>query len=413
LPLDAHGAWRWYARQLAALARHGDEALRAELRDAWRYGSALRTTAVADALFAPLAEAVSEVVAEEVAEAAPGGGEADALQRWLVSVSGAVSWSVKGALCERLAAAWLGAAPAPELGSEAWAEELLLLGVDEEEVDALYHDVYAGRAAGEVWNHDVFGEPEPAYGRDGGQLAALCARRERFDKFLPGDDSPVRLVLQTAVVLLAFWRAPLHASLDFVRVCAWAPHADAPGRHAALVRRWLARQISACLQLAWRDEDGPAPWAEHVVDQFFGFTSVDPVLFPWLVEDVPAAQHPALLAASATVAWAGKRAFYARLAADPAEHALLGEALARSCRSDVFHSIDAREALALLEQLDGLEPERRRQLRALLTEPARAAVLAAAEPEDPAFCAQHPGRVFVALAFAGELPMWLMDAELW
>lgn len=395
LPLDEPRAWRWYARQLAALVARGDEVLRAEMIDRFRFGSSLSRAALADALFPWLAEALP-----------------DSLHPWLMAASGAVSWSVKRALCERLAPIMFGATAAPDIDSQAWSGELSLMGVAEDEVEALYLDLFSDRRPGEVWNHDVFRQPDPVYGRAGGRLESLLSQRGRFDKFREDVDSPERVVLQAAVLFLAFWRWPLHADLDYVRVCAWRP-GDAPRSCTPLVRRWLSRQLAACLRYTWDDGDDTSPSVEHVIDQFFGFTEIDPVLFPWLVADLPAEVHPALLACSATVAWRGKRDFYASFARDPANHERLADALARSCRSDVFHSIDAREGLALLEQLHALDAERCNELRSALTAPLAAVVVAVAEPAESIFRTEHAGRSFIALALESDLLMWLMDADLW
>ncbi len=398
LALDEGRAWRWYARQLAALvlAAASDEE-RERLSEELRASGELEQAALAGALYPELVAALPE-----------------ALQPWLVRALPAVSWRIKGAHCQRLLPEVLGSRPAPELGSVAWQEELALAGVAEEEVCALHEDVFGDHAGGTVYNLEVFHSFDEVRWRVGGRLAALLQRRGD-DERLGSGDALARHVLQSAVIFHAFWRDPETAELDYQRVCGWTLD-DARGGappYLPLLRRWMSRQIAACLVRAWQQEGGAPSWVAHVQDQFFGFTEVDPVLFPWLVADVPVELHPALLAASSTVAWKGKRDFLARLAEEPARHPALGEALASSCTSGVFHSIDAREGLALLARLGGIEAERRAELRALLEGPVEVRVLAAAEPAASRYRDEHPGRCFLALAFASPWPMWLMDADLW
>lgn len=397
LALDEGRAWRWYARQLAALVLAASDEERERISEELRASSELEQADLAGALYPELAAALPE-----------------ALQPWLVRALPAVSWRLKGERCQRLLPAVLGSRPAPELESVAWQEELALLGVAEEEVCALHEDVFGAHAGGMLYNLEVFHSFDEVRWRAGGRLAALLQRRGDDERLRPGD-ALARHVLQSAVIFYAFWRDPQTAELDYQRVCGWTLD-DARGGappYLPLLRRWMSRQIAACLVRAWRQEGGAPSWVEHVQDQFFGFTDVDPVLFPWLVADVPVALHEALLAASSTVAWKGKRDFLARLAEEPARHPALGEALASSCTSGVFHSIDAREGLALLARLDGIEAVRRAELRALLEGPVTARVLAAAEPAASRFRDEHPGRCFLALAFASPWPMWLMDADLW
>ncbi len=365
---EGRAALRWYARQLAARLAHGDDEVRratAENLEALWGGE----PGLAETLFPPLAGALS------------GAG----LERLLRS-SGLVPWALKRELCERLAPAIFRASPPPPIDSVEWGEELALLGVAVDEVRALCQDLtFASGAGGHRWQSALFTEGLDLDGVGGDSdlwpaqrhFASSLSRRARRGEYETDADSPARLALQGAVAFRGHDRSA--DDLGLVRTCVWRPdHDDAP--YAALMRRWCARQIAACLLEAWGPAEGFAP--RPAIDDFFDVPAVAAQLFPWLVEDLPAETHPALLARSATVVWAGKRDFYTRFARDPADHARLADALWASCTSGVFLSVDAAEGLALLGRLHAADGARRREIDAALRGRERAFTAAAgARPE--------------------------------
>jgi len=282
-----------------------------------------------------------------------------------------------------------------------WDEELALVGLTREQVDAVMEDSlsavpsdasrYAGYDFGTFAKHGW------------GRLNDVLVRMHRFMDF-DDEDSPMIRGLEGAVRFLAHTRRGFE--LDWVRTKVWG-YRDHPAD--PFVRRWCARQ-AASLFLEGDDEDrakvGVLEW------EFLEFTAVGTLLVPWLVEDVPPELHLALLKRLGSTPWAGKRALYASFADHPEHHAVLAEALLASNASGVFHTIDAGKALALLGSLHAADADLRVRVERAITSPILVAIAGVAEPVDPEFIAQHPGCYLAALAFQSELSMWLMEAGL-
>jgi len=298
----------------------------------------------------------------------------------------------------------------PPIGSPEWNLELERAGIIRFEVDALLSDAVAGRDLASVSAHDVelsvgrvlSSAPTGAYG------TALSARGIDIEEFADASyDDPKSRLLECAAWFLFHQRQPGYAVLMNLRTNCWS-RMDRWSTES----RWCVRQLAATVI------HGPEQARESVEY----YLAVDPfetseeseILFPQLVAELPPTLHTRLLEQSATVAWLGKRDFYARFISDPSSHAALARALWASCQSHFFQSSDARQVHAMLNRLSLPEDEPLRQaIELAVTRPIRAWVAAIAEPADFEFRARYPDGLLVALAFQSEVYTWLWGAELW
>ena len=242
----------------------------------------------------------------------------------------------------------------PKIASPAWAAELYAaLGLDAHHA----HDLVTLATNGACITDPHQLQMRPRVAAETERFASHGLLREAAQRVrtVLGDE-PREHGLVAAGWLLFHQDYPSYAALMNLRHDVWWAARELE-RHD--LQAWLMRQYASMI-VHGPDEVRESAWYSLGVD-YFEDTRDSALVLPRLSEALGSFYWGQLTRKSLCAGWPGKRELYRRLREDPSRHAVLADALVKSCVAGFLGAIDIPEARAMALELE-LEPELRERL---------------------------------------------------